>query len=59
MSEKMKDLGVRTASGLILGIVMLGAIYWSIWSFGALLVVLVAVGMSEFYALTEKQGFFP
>ena len=32
MSEKMKDLGVRTASGLILGIVMLGAIYWSIWS---------------------------
>lgn len=59
MSEKMKDLGVRTASGLILGIVMLGAIYWSIWSFGALLVVLVAVGMSEFYALTEKQGLTP
>lgn len=59
MSEKMKDLGVRTASGLILGIVMLGAIYWSIWSFGALLVVLVAVGMSEFYSLVEKQGSAP
>ena len=24
MSEKMKDLGVRTASGLILGVVVLG-----------------------------------
>lgn len=59
MSEKMKNLGVRTASGLILGIVMLGAIYWSIWSFGALLALLVVVGMSEFYALMEKQGSAP
>lgn len=59
MSEKMKNLGVRTASGLILGIVMLGAIYWSIWSFGALLALLVMVGMSEFYALMEKQGSAP
>lgn len=59
MSEKMKNLGVRTVSGLILGVVMLGAIYWSFWSFGALLVVLVVVGMAEFYTLVEKQGSAP
>lgn len=59
MSEKMKDLGVRTASGLILGVVVLGAIYWSVWSFGALLAVILVAGMSEFYSLVEKQGSAP
>lgn len=55
----MKDLGVRTASGLILGVVVLGAIYWSVWSFGALLAVILVAGMSEFYSLVEKQGSAP
>lgn len=59
MSEKMKNLAVRTMSGLVLAAVVLGAIAWSQWSFGALLLVLLAVGMLEFYALAGKQGNSP
>ncbi len=56
MTDKMKNLTVRTLSGLVLGAVVLGAIVWTQWSFGALLAVLLIVGMHEFYALAEKQG---
>ena len=59
MSEKMKNLAVRTMSGLVLAAVVLGAIAWSQWSFGALLLVLLAVGMHEFYVLAGKQGNSP
>ncbi|WP_295959940.1 phosphatidate cytidylyltransferase [uncultured Alistipes sp.] len=59
MSDKMKNLAVRTMSGLVLAAVVLGAIAWSQWSFGALLLVLLAVGMLEFYALAGKQGNSP
>ncbi|WP_295944028.1 phosphatidate cytidylyltransferase [uncultured Alistipes sp.] len=55
----MKNLAVRTMSGLVLAAVVLGAIAWSQWSFGALLLVLLAVGMHEFYALAGKQGNSP
>lgn len=56
MTEKMKNLTVRSMSGLVLGVVVLGAIAWSQWSFGALLLALLVVGTNEFYALAEKQG---
>lgn len=59
MSEKMKNLMVRTLSGLVLAVVVLGAIIWSQWSFGALLLVLLVGGMLEFYTLAEKQGNAP
>lgn len=59
MSEKMKNLMVRTLSGLVLAVVVLGAIIWLQWSFGALLLVLLVGGMLEFYALAEKQGNAP
>ena len=56
MSEKMKNLGVRTLSGAVLAVVVLGAILWSQWSFGLLLAVLLVGGMTEFYALAGKRG---
>ena len=59
MSEKMKNLWVRTLSGVVLAAVVLGAVIWSQWSFGLLLAALLAVGMSEFYTLAEKQGSKP
>lgn len=59
MNDKMKNLAVRTVSGAVLAVVTLGAILWSQWSFGALLLVLLVVGMHEFYALAEKQGDAP
>lgn len=59
MNEKMKNLVVRTLSGIVLAAVMLGAIAWSQWSFGALLLLLLLAGMYEFYVLAEKQGNAP
>ncbi len=59
MNDKMKNLAVRTMSGAVLTVVVLGAILWSQWSFGALLLVLLLTGMYEFYALAEKQGDAP
>lgn len=52
----MKNLWVRTASGAVLAVVMLGAIAWSQWSFGLLLAALLIAGMTEFYSLAEEQG---
>ena len=43
MSEKMKNLWVRTVSGAVLAVVMLGAIAWSQWSFGLLLAALLVI----------------
>ena len=48
MNETMKNLAVRTLSGLVLAAVVLGAIVWSQWSFGALLAALLVGGMNEF-----------
>ncbi len=56
MTDKMKNLAVRTLSGIVLAAVVLGAIVWSQWSFGALLLVLLVGGMHEFYALAEARG---
>ncbi len=59
MNEKLKNLMVRTLSGAILAVVVLGAIAWSQWSFGVLLALLLVVGMTEFYTLAEAQGAAP
>ena len=50
----MKNLGVRTLSGIVLGAVVLGAVIWSVWSFGALLALLLVAGMAEFYGLPKS-----
>ena len=55
----MKNLMVRTLSGAVLAVVVLGAVMWSQWSFGALLLAMLVGGMLEFYGLAEKQGNAP
>lgn len=59
MNDKMKNLAVRTLSGLVLVAVMLGAVVWSPISFGLLLAVLLVGGMLEFYALAATKGARP
>lgn len=59
MSDKLKNLAVRTLSGAVLAAVMLGAIVWSQWSFGLLLLALTVGGMLEFYALAARRGNVP
>lgn len=59
MSEKMKNLTIRTLSGIVLAVVMLGAIVWSPWSYGVLFAALLTAGMLEFYALAAERGAAP
>lgn len=55
----MKNLAVRTLSGIVLAAIMLGAVCWSQWSFGALLLVILLCGMHEFYTLSAARGAQP
>lgn len=59
MSDKMKNLIVRTLSGAVLAIVVLGAILWSKWSFATLLILIILGGEWEFYRMAEKAGYSP
>ncbi len=59
MNDKMKNLVVRTLSGLVLVVLVVGATLWSQWSFGALLALLLVGGLAEFYALAAACGARP
>ena len=56
---KMKNLMVRTLSGLVLVAVFVGAVLGSQWSFGALLLVILVGGQTEFYKLARETGLSP
>ena len=59
MSDKLKNLLVRTISGAVLLLVVVGALVWSKWSAGALFAVIMLGGLLEFYRLCEKGGAKP
>ncbi|MBR2325932.1 MAG: phosphatidate cytidylyltransferase [Alistipes sp.] len=59
MSDKLKNLLVRTASGVVLLLVVVGALLWSKWSVGALFAVIMLGGLVEFYRLCRKGGAEP
>ena len=59
MNDKMKNLVVRGISGVGLIVVVFGAILWSQWSLGALLLVMLVGGVLELYNLIEKQQLKP
>lgn len=55
----MKDLTVRTLSGLVLMALVFGCTLWSQWSFGALMLVVTVGGTLEFYKLCRNCGTAP
>ena len=59
MSDKLKNLLVRTISGAVLLLVVVGALLWSKWSAGALFAVIMVGGLFEFYRLCRKKGVEP
>ena len=59
MSDKLKNLLVRTLSGAVLLLVVVGALLWSKWSAGALFAVIMLGGLVEFYRLCRKRGVEP
>ena len=59
MSDKLKNLLVRTISGAVLLLVVVGALVWSKWSAGALFALIMVGGLVEFYRLCRKKGVEP
>ena len=59
MEKKLQDLLVRTISGAVLLLVVVGALVWSKWSAGALFAVIMLGGLVEFYRLCRKKGVEP
>lgn len=59
MTDRMKDLLVRTLSGIALAAIVIGATLWSKWSFGALMFLVVIGGTAEFYRLCRRCGIAP
>ena len=55
----MKNLMVRSLSGLVLVAVFVGAVLGSQWSFGALLLLILVGGQTEFYKLARETGLSP
>ena len=59
MNDKLKNFFTRTVSGIVLFAIVLGAIMWSKWSFGVLLLAIIIGGEREFYRLATKAGYAP
>lgn len=58
-NKKLKDLAVRTASGVVLALLFVGALLLSKWSVGALFAVIIVGGLVEFYRLCSKKDIEP
>ena len=59
MSDKLKNFIIRTLSGAVMLVVVLGSMLLSKWSFIALMGVITIGGMWEFYRFAEKAGYSP
>lgn len=59
MSDKMKNLAVRTLSGIAMLCLLLAGVLWSPWSFGALVLLVLVSGQIEFYRLAALRGASP
>lgn len=59
MSDKLKNFIVRTLSGAVLLLVILGAMWVGFYGFLALLLFITVVGTWEFYTLAKAKGYEP
>ena len=50
---------MRTLSGAVLTVVVVGAVLWSQWSFGVLLLAILIGGMWEFYRMARREYIYP
>lgn len=58
-NKRLKELIVRTLSGVVLLLLVVGALVWSKWSAGALFAVILLGGLLEFYRLCRKKDVEP
>lgn len=59
MGSKLKNFLVRSVSGAVMLVVVLGAMLLSKWSFAALITLIAIGGMWEFYRFAQNAGYEP
>ena len=59
MSDKLRNFIVRTLSGAVLLLVILGALCFGYYGYLALLLLVTMVGVWEFYNLSKAKGYEP
>ena len=57
--NRFKEMAVRTASGVAMLLIFVGAVLWSPWSAKLLFAVIMFGGLVEFYNLCRKSGYKP
>jgi len=58
-NDRVKELLIRSASGLVLAAVTFVLTTWSLWSFGAFLLLVLIPAMAEYYRLARLSGSSP
>lgn len=56
MSLKGKNLGLRTLSGAILAIVVVGAALWSQWAMAVVAALIVVISQQELFTMASSRG---
>lgn len=59
MSDKLRNLIVRTLSGAVLLAIVVAAAYMGYWGFGTLMLLITVIGVWEFYKLVTAKGVEP
>ena len=59
MSDKLRNLIVRTLSGAVLLAIVVAASFLGLKGFTSLLLVIIAIGVEEFYTLAKAKGANP
>ncbi len=59
MENKLKNLMVRAASGVVLAVIVIGSLLISNWTFGLLLLAITLGGVFEFYRMSRAKGIDP
>ena len=57
MLSKMSNLAQRIIAGVLGAAVLIGAIYWSEWSFFVIFLLIMSFSLWEFYTILEKANF--
>jgi len=58
-SSTLSNLQLRVLTGVLGGVIFIGGIWFSDWSFGVIFLALTILGMLEFYKLLTDKGFQP
>jgi len=60
MTASLKDFGIRAASALLLGVVVLGALFFGgVWGIAAVVAVIAVLACIEYFAISRRERRMP